>query len=96
MFYSCQQFDDNIGAWDTSSVRNMFCMFDSRYGEDSMVFDQDLSSWNVTHVQYFFRFTISGQLEDRLPSFIEPNLHASDSDDDDDAGFSDEDSLYDY
>jgi surface protein len=40
-------FDGDISSWDTSSVTSMAYMFDSSVGEDQVLFDQNLASWNV-------------------------------------------------
>ena len=40
-----RNFNQNIGLWDTGEVTIMRSMF-----EDNTVFDQDISSWDVSNV----------------------------------------------
>lgn len=45
MFFACDEFNEPIGLWDTSSVTKMFAMFRNA-GE----FNADISKWNVEKV----------------------------------------------
>ena len=46
MFNNARVFNQNIGNWDVSSVRNMEGMFRMAY-----VFNQDIGSWDVSSNQ---------------------------------------------
>ena len=58
MFRENNYFNQNIGAWDVSSVTNMFGMF------NTSVFDQDISSWDINQVT-----TFSGAVQFKTTAF---------------------------
>ena len=57
MFYIAPAFNQDIGNWNTSNVRDMGSMFAGRYQARTSKFNQDIGSWNtsnVTGMQYMF------------------------------------------
>ena len=61
MFFSCELFNQNIGAWDVSSVTNMKAMFSIR-GKNTMIFNNgsntSINNWDtsiVTDMSYMFK-----------------------------------------
>ncbi|EJG4437977.1 BspA family leucine-rich repeat surface protein [Campylobacter jejuni] len=47
MFWGCENFNQDISAWNTSSVENMSCMF-----LGCRNFNQPLNGWDVGNVEY--------------------------------------------
>ena len=45
MFRDCDDFDSNIGDWDTSKVQSMAGMF-----ANAPIFNQDISGWDTSEV----------------------------------------------
>lgn len=63
MFGGAEDFNGDIGDWDTSNVRNMSGMLGtSTFFTDTMSFNQDISSWdtsNVRNMSYMFLYAHS-------------------------------------
>jgi hypothetical protein len=47
MFQGATAFNQKLGAWNVSSVRDMRYMF-----AGALAFDQDISSWNISSARY--------------------------------------------
>ncbi|EOH2348735.1 BspA family leucine-rich repeat surface protein [Campylobacter jejuni] len=47
MFWGCENFNQDISAWNTSSVENMSCMF-----LGCRNFNQPFNGWDVRNVEY--------------------------------------------
>ena len=71
MFDSASTFNQDIGAWDVSQVRNMVGMFAA-----ASSFNQDISNWNVERVRNCVAFSEDA---DSLELDNQPNFTNCDS-----------------